>query len=558
MAASATTYNPMTIQAGGGTFVNPLMQTWATAFAEYTGTTVLTNYQAVGSGAGITGILKQTFMFAGSDAPVSASQSANYTAVYGPLLQFPETLGGVAIFYNVPGVKVSLNFTGSVIAKIYLGTITKWNDPAIAALNPGCHTGSTTCVLPANPITPVHRSDGSGTTYALTNYFEKVSTAWNASFAGGCPCYGTSISWPSSEIGAKGSSGVASYVKNNPNTIGYADSYYAISNKLQAAAVQNQAGKFVKPTLAGFTAAATAFSAQVQAKPTFTITNAPGASSYPISTFTYLLVWEDQTNAQQGFDIAQFFWWMVNQGQEYGPGLNYAKLPTNLVAIDESIIQQMNYNGAPFIQATTTTTVSCNQASVALGSTTTHCMATVLGSVLPGSFFSTPSGNITWSQSGAGFASFVPTECTLSTINISASSCSVTIKGSKLGSVTVTAAFSGDWFNQRSSATTPQTIAKGTTTTKISCTKSTIAIGAKMTCTATMTGTYSSHTGTITWSKTTGKGGVRFSSKTCILLSGRCSVTVYGTAKGSVTIEAAYGGDSKNLKSSGTLVRTIS
>lgn len=346
-----STYYPLTLQAGGSTFVNPLMQVWAQNFKLYTNDVVSINYQALGSGAGITGILTGTFMLAGSDAPVSASQLANYTA-NGPLLQIPETLGGVAIFYNIPGVTVSLNFTGPVIAKIYLGEITRWNDNAIAALNPGCHTGSPTCVLPGNTILPVHRSDGSGTTYALSNYFEKVSTDWNASFTGGCPCYGTSLSWPSFEIGAKGSSGVALYVQQNPYTIGYADSYYAFSNGLKAATIQNQAGVFLAPSLASIAAAANAFSTQVQANPTFAITNAPGASSYPISTFTYLFVWQRQGNQQQGYDIVQFLWWIVNptQGQTYGPILYYPALPASVITIDQSLIQQITYNGVPFLQ----------------------------------------------------------------------------------------------------------------------------------------------------------------------------------------------------------------
>jgi len=354
-ATSATpTYYPLTIQGGGGTFVNPVMQVWATSFQQYTNGAVLTNYQAVGSGAGQTGIEQGTFMFAGSDAPLTSSQWQPYSAttgLNGPLLQFPEALGGVAIFYNIPGVTVSLNFTGSVLADIYLGKITTWSDPAIQALNPGCHAGSTTCILPANTITPVHRSDGSGTTYALTDYFEKVSADWNASFAGGCPCYGTSVSWPSSEIGAKGSSGVAAYVQQNPNTIGYADSYYAFSNGLKAAAIQNQARVFLAPSLTDIAAAAASYSTQVQANPTFTITNAPGAGSYPISTYTYLLVWANQKNYQQGYDMAQLFEWIVSQGQAYGPNLYYPALPANVVAIDQSLIQQINYNGVPFIQA---------------------------------------------------------------------------------------------------------------------------------------------------------------------------------------------------------------
>jgi phosphate transport system substrate-binding protein len=333
---------PLTIQAGGGTFVNPVMQVWATSFSQYTNGQVLTNYQAIGSGAGITGILKRTFEFAGSDAPVSASQSANYTTQYGPLLQFPETLGGVAIFYNIPGVTVNLNLTGPIVADIYLGKITTWNSPSIQALNPKV-------VLPASTILPVHRSDGSGTTYALTNYFEKVSADWNASFASGCPCYGTSVSWPSFEIGAKGSAGVAAYVLQNPDTIGYADSYYAFANNLKAAAIENLAGQFLVPSLTDISAAAAAFSAQVQANPTFTITNAPGTGSYAIATFTYLLVWQNQVNQQQGYDTAQFFWWIVNQGQAYGPQLYYPKLPSNVVTIDQSIIQKIQYNGVPFI-----------------------------------------------------------------------------------------------------------------------------------------------------------------------------------------------------------------
>src|SRR5271157_4828123 len=341
---SSATWYPLTIQGGGSTFVNPVMQVWATSFNQYTNGQVPINYQAIGSGAGITGILKKTFEFAGSDAPVSTTQSANYTAVNGPLLQFPETLGGVAIFYNVPGVSVSLNLTGKVVADIYLGKITVWNDAKIQSLNPKV-------TLPANTITPVHRSDGSGTTYALTNYFEKVSTDWNASFTGGCPCLGTSISWPSSEIGAKGSGGVAAYVQQNPNTIGYADSYYAFSNGLKAAAIQNQAGQFLVPTLADISAAAAAFSSQVQANPTFAITNAPGTGSYAIATFTYLIVWQNQTNQQQGYDTANFFWWIVNQGQAYGPQLYYPALPPNLVSIDQSIIQKIQYNGVPFISS---------------------------------------------------------------------------------------------------------------------------------------------------------------------------------------------------------------
>jgi phosphate transport system substrate-binding protein len=339
---STTSYYSLSLQSGGSTFVNPIMQVWATSFNQYTNGAVQINYQALGSGAGITGILKGTFEFAGSDAPVASSQSANYTSAKGPLLTIPETLGGVAIFYNIPGVTASLNLTGPIVAKIYLGQITKWNDSSIKALNPKVN-------LPGNTIVPVHRSDGSGTTYALTNYFQKVSSNWNASFSSGCPCYGTSVSWPAFEIGAKGSGGVSAYVQQNQNTLGYADSYYAFSNKLNAAAIQNKAGNFLVPTIADITSAASDYSSQIQANPTFAITNAPGAKSYPIATYTYVLVWQNQTNQQQGYDTAHFLWWVVNQGQAFGPSLYYPTLPASVVSIDQSIIAKMNYNGVPFI-----------------------------------------------------------------------------------------------------------------------------------------------------------------------------------------------------------------
>jgi phosphate transport system substrate-binding protein len=635
------TFSPsQTLLAGGSTFVNPVMQDWATGFAKYSNQTVLINYQAVGSSAGITGILNNVFEFAGSDAPVSTTQSTKYTILYGPLLQIPETLGGVAIFYNIPGVTVNLNLTGSVIADIYLGKITTWNDPAIAALNPGCHAGSTTCVLPDDTILPVHRSDGSGTTYALTNYFEKVSTDWNASFAGGCPCYGTSISWPSFEIGANGSSGVASYVENNPYTIGYADSYYAFSNGLEAAAIQNQAGKFLVPSLADIAAAANAFSSQIEANPTFTITNAPGAGSYPIATFTYILVWQDQPSQQKGSDIAQFLQWVVNQGQAYGPSLYYPTLPPAVIAIDQSLIQKINYNGVPFITALTT--VSCNHASVIVGSTVT-CKARVVGygSVPTGSVtwsasssgeFSdltcalskgscsvkftptaagssvlisagykgnsqnspsagtysltvlakatkttvsctpksdvagsptaitctatvtgySPTGTVSWSQSGTGSVSFNSATCTLSQ-----GTCSVTMEGSTSGHVTIMATYMGDSNDQGSSRTARLTITRASTSVTLSCTQLSPGLGTTITCTATLSGGSPSQTGTVTWSKVSGKGSVTFSSTTCTLSSGSCSVTVTATHAGSIEIKATYSGDSNDLKSWGTTVLTI-
>jgi len=526
---------PPTLQAGGSTFVNPVMQYWLAGFAQYTNQTVLMNYQALGSSAGITGILKNGFEFAGSDAPLTTSQWQPYSATTGDngkLLQIPETLGGVAVFYNIPGVTVNLNLTGPILAKIYLGEIKMWNDPAIQALNPGCHAGSSTCVLPADPIQPVYRSDGSGTTYALTNYFEKVSTDWNASFAGGCLCYGTSISWPSSEIGANGSSRVAAYVYTNPYTIGYADSYYALSNGLKVAAIQNRAGVFLTPTLTDITAAANAYSAQVQANPTFTITNAPGAGSYPISTFTYLLVWANQKNQQQGYDLAQFFEWIVNQGQAFGPSLNYPALPSYVVAIDQSLIQKINYNNAPFITAFTT--VSCNHVSVIVGSATT-CKATVVG------FGSVPTGSVTWSSIGSG-------KFSKQTCKLSKGACSVKFTPTAAGSsVLLTATYEGSPRNVPPAGTySLSVLAKGSKTT-VSCTPKSAAIGSVITCTAKVKGY--SPTGTVSWSQS-GTGSVSFSSTTCALSQGACSVTMKVTTGGHVAIAGTYMGDSNNQVSS--------
>lgn len=349
--SASPTYYPMTLQANGGTFVNPLMQTWAQGFQQYTDDVVKLNYQAIGTGAAQTDILANTGAFAGGDAPISAAQiaAANPPAALGNLLQFPEALGGVAIFYNLPSVTVHLNLTGAVIADIYVGRITMWNDSAIKTLNP-------TITFPAHLITPVHRSDGSGTTYALSNYFEKVSTNWNATFTGGCPCYGTSLPsvvWGANaaNVGAKGSAAVAAYVLGNQYSMGYADSVYATNAGLLTASIKNQAGVFLTPTVAAIAAAANAFSAQVLANPTFAITNAPGAGSYPISTYTYLYVWSNQANQQQGYDVAQLFEWIVTPGQSFSSSLNYTPLPANVVAVDKGIISEILYNGVPFIPA---------------------------------------------------------------------------------------------------------------------------------------------------------------------------------------------------------------
>jgi phosphate transport system substrate-binding protein len=518
--ATLPPYYPYTIYAGGSTFVNPVMQTWTTAFSLTTGGVVSISYAATGSGAATTGIESQSnsYMFGASDAPLTTAQAAPYVAHYGPLLQIPETLGGVAIFYNVPGVTKSLNLTGQIIGEIYLGDITMWNDPQIQAVNPGCLSGS--CVLPALSITAVRRSDGSGTTYALTNFLEKTSADWNASWTdgrmstSGCPCYAKTVPWYTSgsftTVGESGSGGVAGYVNANAGSIGYADSYYALSNGLLSASVLNQHGQYLTPTLTTINTAAAADYSQVLANPTYTITNAPGAGSYPISTYTYIFVWanQNQSTFAQGYDIAQFLQWIVTQGQAFGPLLNYPKLPSGIVSVDLGLIEQMNYKGADFIKGTTTQ-VTCNPTaptvtpSKVIGAPV-DCKVTVKSTV------KAPTGNVILTTSLAGsFSSYL---CTLSPGASDTSTCSKSFTGSAVGTTTITAAYQGDMTggpltspvvgpsHAPSSNVTSVTVTQKTSTLTMSCAPSTTTPGTTINCFPTVHGYYPAGTVTITQS----------------------------------------------------------
>jgi len=513
VAAFTPTYTAATVNAGGSSFVAPLQQVWAQAFAKVTPVTV--SYTSSSSGTGLNNLYTTDVGFAGSDAPVSPFNHPVPSADSsdGPLLQFPDSLGGVAIFYNIPGVTTSLKLNSSILAKIYLGVITTWNNPEITALNPGVIPAGD-CSPTACTITPVYRSDGSGTSYALSNYFSKTSALWNSTFAKYnsepvCssnplePCFTTNLylflgaTLGASGIGQPGSGGVAAYVEGHSYTIGYADSFYAFSNGLLAASVQNSAGNFVQPTQSSIASAAAADAAQVLANPTFAITNAPGAGSYSISTFTYVMVWQDQdkitgitglsaaAQQAQGNDVAQYLWWIVTQGQSgYPSSLDYVPLPAALITIDEGIIQQIQYNGVPYISATTTTTVSCTSSSVTVGSTTT-CTAAVVGKT------PAPTGNVTWSYSGTGSVSFTPSTCALSS-----GPCSVTMQGTTVGSVSITAAYSGDDYDQSSLGATTATVTPTTTTT-------TTTIAPPGTTTATTTKTVSLSGTTVTTTQTT-------------------------------------------------------
>ena len=349
MMTSATGYQPtvaVSLIGAGATFPQPLIQKWTVTYNQlYPAVTI--SYNGIGSGGGIQQITAKTVDFGASDAPLKDSQLA---AAPG-LILFPETLGGVAITYNLQASGVSnttvLHFTSEVLAAIYMGNITKWNDPALTALNPGVN-------LPSMQITAVHRSDGSGTTYAFTNFLSVTNSSWATNVG-----YSTSVTWPVDKlgtgVGAKGNPGVAGAVANTNGAIGYVDVIYAVSNHLGIGAVENQAGNFIVPTLQTILwAASNATGTPNPADLRLHIVNAAGAQSYPISTYTYLLVYKDMSaNPSMTLDkakaLAHFLWWAIHDGQKYSTALIYVPLPANVVAADEQLLLTLNYQGTPLL-----------------------------------------------------------------------------------------------------------------------------------------------------------------------------------------------------------------
>ncbi len=332
----------------GATFPAPLLQTWTVQFNQmYSGVTI--SYNPIGSGGGIQQISRKTVDFGASDAPLSNAQLA---AAPG-LGLFPETLGGVAVTYNLVPFGLAngtvLNFTPNVIVGIYNGTILHWNDPAIAAINPGV-------TLPTNLITAVHRSDGSGTTYAFTNYLSVVNVNWATEVG-----YATSVKWPvdtamgANGVGSKGNAGVAGTVAQTPGAIGYVDLIYAVQNHLGIGAVMNAAGNYVSPSLQTILWAAQNATGTPNASDLrLHIVNAQGAQSYPIATYTYLLTYKDMSlnpdlTQQKATALAYFFWWTVHGGQQYSSGLDYVPLPANVVAADEQFLLTLNYQGTQLL-----------------------------------------------------------------------------------------------------------------------------------------------------------------------------------------------------------------
>lgn len=311
------------INGAGATFPYPIYSKW---FSEYSKQhpNVKINYQSIGSGGGIRQVSEGTVDFGATDGPMSDEQ-INGAKV--KVMHIPTVLGAVVPVYNIPGVSKDLNFSGDVIADIYLGKISKWNDGRISKDNPGVS-------LPDKAILPVYRSDGSGTTYIFTDYLSKVSSDWSSTVG-----KNTSVKWPTG-IGQKGNEGVAGMVRQSPYSFGYVELIYATQNKMAYGAVRNAAGKFLKATTDGVTAAAAAAAKTMPADYRVSITNAPGATSYPISSFTWLLIPTHATDPAKAKALADFLGWMLDHGEDEAAALNYAPLPKPVqVMVRKSIAQ---------------------------------------------------------------------------------------------------------------------------------------------------------------------------------------------------------------------------
>ena len=303
------------LNAAGATFPYPIYSKWFDVY-HTAHPDVQINYQSIGSGGGIRQLLAGTVDFGASDGPMSDDQLAQAKF---KILHFPTVLGAVVPTYNIPGVSGELNFTQKAIAGIYLGQITKWNDPEIAKANAGVK-------FPNADIVVVHRSDGSGTTYIFTDFLSKTSDEWKNKVG-----KGTSVNWPVG-LGGKGNEGVTGLVKQTPGSIGYIELIYAVQNNIPYGKVQNAAGKFVKADLAGVTAAAAGSGKEIPDDFRVSIANAPGATSYPISSFTWLLIPAQIQDAKKRDAIKGFLKWMLNDGQNYNEGLSYSRLPKPVVA----------------------------------------------------------------------------------------------------------------------------------------------------------------------------------------------------------------------------------
>jgi phosphate transport system substrate-binding protein len=335
---SPNSQTTVTLNGAGATFPYPLLNAMITKYTTQVKTDVQINYQSIGSGGGISALKSKTVDFAASDAPLTAYDMASAPNT----LQIPETIGAVTIAYNLPGIPLGLHLTGKIIADIFQGTITTWNDSAIQNLNPNTS-------LPEKTITTIHRSDGSGTTFIFTSYLSLSSTEWNSAVG-----KGKSVPWPIG-IGSNGNTGVASTVNGTQYAIGYVELAYALQNGMTVAAIQNPAGNWIQPSLSSTesavqSGAASGLPAGDTSWESVSLLNTPDANSYSIVSFTYLLAYKElnvipEMTQQRATALVQFLWYVVHDGQQLAPSLAYAQLPSNVVQIDIATIQSITFNG---------------------------------------------------------------------------------------------------------------------------------------------------------------------------------------------------------------------
>jgi phosphate transport system substrate-binding protein len=326
LAAFSAPAGAQKLTGAGATFPYPIYSKWFDTYKSKTGVEI--NYQSIGSGAGIQQVKAGTVDFGASDAALSNTQLKDMPR---RIVHIPTVGGAVAMAYNLPGVS-TLRLTPDAITGIYLGKVTMWNDKRIAAANPGVE-------LPATPVLPVHRSDGSGTTNIFVTYLSAVSSQWKELVGAG-----TSVSWPSG-VGGKGNDGVSGVVKQTPGAIGYVELAYAKQNQLSVAQVKNQKGNFIEPSLQSTTAAVEAASDRLAKDVRTPIVNSPGATAYPIAGLTFLLVYQDQKNPAKGKALVDFITWAMGEGQGYADDLSYAKLPETVIQVNLATLKTLSANG---------------------------------------------------------------------------------------------------------------------------------------------------------------------------------------------------------------------
>ncbi len=319
------------LNGAGGTFPFVIYSKWFAVYQQKTGVQI--NYQAIGSGAGIRQVIEGTVDFGASDGPMNDRQLAEAKRKRGTeVLHIPTVLGGIVLSYNLPELNKTLRLDGKTVGDIFLGKITMWNDKRIKELNPGIN-------LPDQPILVAHRSDGSGTSFIFTNYLSKVNSVWKKKVG-----FGTSVNWPVG-LGGKGNQGVAGLIKQTEGSIGYIELAYAVQNKLSYALLKNKAGNFVKANFNTVSDAAVGAAKNMPSDLRAIITNAGGKNSYPISGFTWLLIYKNMHNKQKAEELVRFLHWAMEKGESYAKKLFYAPLPKSVIKLCEKKIDSITYNG---------------------------------------------------------------------------------------------------------------------------------------------------------------------------------------------------------------------